>query len=88
MISKKDSEFFGNACFHFHPDQHIDISEDKIILQDLILFFVGAINIEQVEFEYCPEFNKRIKSICAVITFESSSRTLIKIKKRSKNIEE
>ncbi len=55
--------------FHFHPDVHLELKDNKVLFCCGSLTFIGAISILLSEFQYSPEFNKQFQGIVVEITF-------------------
>lgn len=67
----------AKAIFHFHPEQQlIEIHDTWAVFSNCKLDFFGG-QVVRKEFFYAPEFNKRIKSICIEVNFQSELDTTI-----------
>lgn len=69
----------GKAYLHFHPDTTIELA-DNIISTNLVQILIeNATQIEIVDYQYAPEFNRFITAKKAAISFSKSIKTTIQI---------
>ncbi len=74
QLNKKHSL---QAYLHFHPDIKFQVTKDKIKGQNFVITFEGLRGIITENYYKSYEFNKRIKGICCIISFESILSTKI-----------
>ena len=70
----------GIAHFHFHPNEEIKISENKVMGKDFVVVFKNALSLTLKTTHYSPEFNIRIESMSIEVSFRGNLTTNIKLK--------
>ena len=55
--------------FHLHPDVFAVIEANTVVTDQVKFTFSGSYSINLVPYEYAPEFNKTIPSICIEVEF-------------------
>ena len=69
----------GKAYLHFHPLVKVEVKGNQIQTNLGLVSIEGAKNIEIVDYQYAPEFNKLITAKKAIISFSTSLETIISI---------
>lgn len=67
------------ARFHLHPGVNIAVSSYRVQAGSIEFHFSGAKNIAIAKYEYAPQFNKRLPSLCIEVTFHQNLWTDILI---------
>lgn len=57
------------ARLHIHPDVPLERQGETFQVGDLLISFEGADVVREVEYEYAPEFNRRVPGRCLEVGF-------------------
>jgi hypothetical protein len=69
----------GIAYLHFYPGILPEVKDNTIIIKKVEILIYNAINITIDQYEYAPEFNKRVLSYKVAITFKQHLKMEIKL---------
>jgi len=75
--SNLPSKQIVRAHFHFHPNVSVSMENDQLIWENGIIAFENQEDITLVNYEYAPEFNKRITAQKAIVSFSEELVTHI-----------
>lgn len=67
------------ARFHLHPDVKVTLSGDVVRAEGVDFLFFGAHRIGIADYDYAPEFNKRVPAKCIEVHFSGQLRTEIRL---------
>ncbi|WP_417462405.1 heparinase II/III family protein [Kordiimonas sp.] len=67
------------ARFHLHPDARVKISGNIAQAEGVAFLFSGATRIGIADYDYAPEFNKRVPAKCIEVHFDRHLTTDIQI---------
>lgn len=65
------------ARLHLHPDVRVRKRDSGWMVDELHVSFDGALDVRVVEFEYAPEFNRRVPATCLEVDFAGELHTTI-----------
>lgn len=78
LMGRRNAEVAGTAWFHFHPSEAVTIEGERISGRDWDMVFEGGeIEIIPTKQYYAPQFNKRIPTIAAAVSFNDKLQTTI-----------
>lgn len=67
------------ALFHFHPNCTVQIQEnDKVLIDNIAtMAFTGVIKLDMQEYELADGYNKYLKAVCLVVSFNKHLKSVI-----------